>query len=80
MHEKPAKQQGLVNVNIEEQKQKEANGEVDIKPQGREVIIQFKNTEDQEVGVQISISSASSKLDLNKILAEFLEGEEAQLY
>lgn len=30
--------------------------------------------------MQISISSASSKLDLNKILAEFLEGQDAQLY
>lgn len=73
--------QGLVNVNIEEQRLREANGEVDPKPHGREVIIQFRNVEEKEVGVQISINSGSSKGDLNKILAEFLpDNKEFQLY
>ena len=79
-HEPVAKSVGLINVNIEEQK---AAGTQDLKPQGREVIIQFRNNEDKEVGTQISINSGSSKMDLNKILTEFLsEGgsTEFQLY
>lgn len=36
------------------------------------MIIQFKDAEEKEVGVQISIDSLASKRDLNLMLAEFL--------
>lgn len=39
---------------------------------GKQVIIQFKDAEDKEVGMQISVDSLVSKKDLNAMLAEFL--------
>jgi hypothetical protein len=43
---------------------------------GTQVVIQFKDDDGDNVGVQISVDSMSSKADLNKMLAEFLTPEQ----
>jgi hypothetical protein len=64
---------GLTNVNY--------NPEVLSEPEqmrqgGTQVVIQFKDDDGDNVGVQISVDSMSSKADLNKMLAEFLTPEQ----
>mmetsp|Transcript_15782 Transcript_15782/g.26643 ORF Transcript_15782/g.26643 Transcript_15782/m.26643 type:complete len:408 (-) Transcript_15782:377-1600(-) len=47
------------------------------------VIIQFRDSEDNEVGFEISVDTSTSKADLNRLLREVREGEEEdehQLY
>ena len=70
---KEAEDSGLVNVNVEEYKQNPEIFEEELKQEsGTQVIIQFKDAEEKEIGVQISLDSLASKRDLNEMLAEFL--------
>lgn len=70
---KKAAQGGLINVNVEEYVNNPEAFEPEQKESsGKQVIIQFKDAEDKEVGMQISVDSLVSKKDLNAMLAEFL--------
>lgn len=42
---------------------------------GHQLVIQFKDNDGNQVGVQISVDSLSSKQDLNKMLSEFINQE-----
>ena len=42
------------------------------------VIIQFRDSEDIDVGFEISLNAQTSKADLNKLLAEVREPEEGE--
>lgn len=47
------------------------------------VIIQFRDSEDNDVGFEISVDTTTSKADLNRLIREVKdpeEGEEHQLY
>jgi hypothetical protein len=46
----------------------------------REVRIKFVDTEGQEIGDEIQVDTATSKIDLNKILDQILQPEEKQVY
>ena len=46
----------------------------------REVRIKFTNAEGQEIGDEIQVNAATSKVDLNKILDQILQAEEKQVY
>ena len=56
------------------------NSIVEDKPEeSKTVIIQFRDSEDQDVGFEISVDTNTSKADLNKLLHEIREpadGEE----
>ena len=61
--------EGLTNLNYTAEVLNEPD---EPKVGGTQVIIQFKDDDGEEVGVQISLDSLSSKGDLNKMLYEFL--------
>ena len=46
----------------------------------REVRIKFVDTEGQEIGDEIQVDAATSKIDLNKILDQIMQPEEKQVY
>lgn len=71
---------GLINVNVEEYKNNPEAFEPEKKESsGKQVIIQFKDAEDKEVGMEISVDSLASKRDLNEMLAEFLPEQDENL-
>lgn len=49
-------------------------------PEKREVRIKFVDTEGQEIGDEIQVDAATSKIDLNKILDQIMQPEEKQVY
>ena len=65
--------EGLTNVNYTA----DVLGQEDEpKVGGTQCIIQFEDDDGEVVGVQISVDSMSSKGDLNKMLAEFLQDKQ----